>query len=224
MWDYTATLVYNSWSQCPRCETPQRHLWTTTHSRTHTMSFTHTANDKTQRGVVAKHHSAVMLAMRACYWLAVEEVANIKFKNFMAFLRDWHRGCVSSASWRERQPRFASDIQWVTGLPQWRGTEGTDRWHSLLAIYRARARRVHRQVDGKTSRSNCQVRRAGGLLYGVPSVHEDRWWQGGDSGWCREGGSGYVQVRHEEGGRPRDRRYKHDGEQPQRREWPADEG
>ena len=53
------------------------------------------AKDKTQRGVVPgmaatviKRHSVVMLAMRACYWLVVEEVANIKFKNLMAFLRD----------------------------------------------------------------------------------------------------------------------------------------
>ena len=69
------------------------------------------ANDKTQHGVVpgmaatvAKRHSAVMLAMRACYWLVVEEVANIKSKNFMALLRDCgvadalalHRGANAS--------------------------------------------------------------------------------------------------------------------------------
>ena len=50
--------------------------------RDHAQSSTHllavAANDKTQRGVVpglaatmVKRHSAVMLAMRACYWLVV---------------------------------------------------------------------------------------------------------------------------------------------------------
>ena len=110
--------------RCTLCVSQKRDtIWATTGSgnfrmktvRDQAQSNVHllavAANDKTQRGVVpglaatmAKHHSAVMLAMRACYWLVVEEVAHIKFKNFMALLRNCgiadalalHRGANAS--------------------------------------------------------------------------------------------------------------------------------
>ena len=84
------------------------------------------ANDKTQHGVVpgmaptvAKHHSAVMLVMRACYWLVVEEVVNIKYTNFMAFLRDCG---VADALALHRGTNASHDspviFNGVAGLPQ----------------------------------------------------------------------------------------------------------
>ena len=110
--------------RCTLCVSQKRDtIWATTGTgnyrlktvRDHAQSSVHllavAANDKTKRGVVpgmaatvAKRHSVVMLAMRACYWLVVEEVANIKYKNFMAFLRDCgiadalalHRGANAS--------------------------------------------------------------------------------------------------------------------------------
>ena len=121
-------LDYDSAEKSMRCTlcVSQKHdtIWATGTAnfrlktvRDHAQSNVHllavAANDKTQRGVVpgmaatmAKRHSAVMLAMRArpSYWLVVEEVANIKFNNFMAFLRDCgvadalalHRGANAS--------------------------------------------------------------------------------------------------------------------------------
>ena len=55
------------------------------------------AKDEGQQKVAAglnatatKHRNAALLAPRACYWLAMKEVANVKFKSFLCFL--WECG------------------------------------------------------------------------------------------------------------------------------------
>ena len=104
-------MEYDHAQNCMRCklckQCGKRNLWATCGTRNfriktvtdHVQSAEHrqsvVASDENQRKVAAgltaaatKRRNATLLALRACYWLATEEVANVKFKSFLSFLRE----------------------------------------------------------------------------------------------------------------------------------------
>ena len=151
----------------------------------------------------------------------------MKFKNFMSFLRDCgvtdalalHRGtnashdspvvfnellaCLSEVAEKELLTDIRSSPFIGLGLDE--STDRSTEKHLVVVV---------RYV----ARGACRT------AYLLSTVLSDRRWQGGHRGRGGEGGGGKIQVRNEEGGRPRHRRSQRDGERDERRERPADEG